>query len=74
MSDTITSSFVPRTDGEYEAAANELIAAIKQMNTQMSITQANVERLRAETKAIQAQSRAIAEDTRAKLAALEAGL
>ena len=57
----------PRTDAEYEAAVEELLAEMRQINERMQDNQAAIERLRAESDVIRTETRAILASLGAKL-------
>lgn len=48
----------PKADAEYEAAVDNLIAEMKRIREKMADDQREIERLRAETRAILAQMKA----------------
>lgn len=71
MSDFTVGSVKPRTDEEYQAAIEALLAEIQRSEERMEARHAQIERLKAETKAIRAESAAIRKQTQARLDTLE---
>jgi predicted nucleic acid-binding Zn-ribbon protein len=67
MEDTF---FVPRTDAEYEAAIEQMLAEMRRLNERMKDDQTAIERLKAETRALKEETDAVKARLRARLDAL----
>jgi hypothetical protein len=72
MSDSVLSFPEPRTEDEYRAAIEWLLAEMQRINQQMKDDQDDIERLQAETRKIKAETDMIKARTQARLDALQA--
>jgi hypothetical protein len=72
MGKQITSSPAPRTAAEYRAAIDDLLTEMKRMDEQSDRNWTEIERLKAESAAIRAETDKLIAQLDAKLDALEA--
>jgi methyl-accepting chemotaxis protein len=59
MSDTVSAHSAPKTAAEYKAAIEDLLGEMQRLNEQMQSDQAVIERLKADSARIKAETRAL---------------